>query len=68
MKENYTLYINSANSANRIGTTKYNYQYYVNWNSFLPKPENINQKFLVRFTFTNNSATGIIRRYIFIIY
>ncbi len=60
MKENYTLYINSVNSLNRIGAAKYNYQYYINWSSFLPKPDNVDQKFLVRFIFTNNSATGII--------
>ena len=51
MKENYTLFINSTNSTNRMGSLQRNYQYYINWNAVLPKPENINQKYLVKFTF-----------------
>ena len=50
-KENYTLYLSSQNSTNRFGTSKNKYQYYVNWNAILPKSENINQKFLVKFKF-----------------
>ena len=50
-KENYTLVLSSQNATNRIGTTKNKYQYYINWNAVLPKPENINQKYLVKFTF-----------------
>jgi len=51
MKENYTLILNSQITTNRIGANKYNYSYNINWTSILPKPENINQKFLVRFSF-----------------
>jgi hypothetical protein len=50
MKETYTLLLNSQNTANRFGSNIRNYQYYVNWSSFLPKPENINQKYLVKFS------------------
>jgi len=50
-KENYSLVLSSQTTTNRIGTNKRNYQYYINWNSILPKPENINQKYLVKFTF-----------------
>ena len=60
MKKNYTLVLNSQNAVNKIGTNKYNYQYYVNWSAVLPKPENINQNYLVRFIFTNNVATTIV--------
>ena len=51
MKENYTLFLSSQNSTNRIGTTKKSLQYYINWHAVLPKAENINQKFLVKFKF-----------------
>jgi hypothetical protein len=50
-KENYTLLLNSTNATNRIGAAQRNYQYYINWNAILPKPENINQKYLVKFSF-----------------
>jgi len=49
MKENYNLVINSQTATNRIGTLKRSYQYYINWSTVLPKPENINQQFLVKF-------------------
>ena len=51
MKENYTLYLSSQNTTNRTGTTKKSLQYYINWHAILPKAENINQKFLVKFKF-----------------
>ena len=51
MKENYTLFLSSQNSTNRIGTTKKSLQYYVNWHAVLPKADNVNQKFLVKFKF-----------------
>lgn len=51
MKKTYTLAINSQTTTNRIGTNIRNYQYNVNWSAVLPNPENINQKFLVRFSF-----------------
>ena len=58
-KETYTLVLNSQNATNRIGTVKNKYQYYVNWSSFLPKPENINQKYSVKFTCTTLSTASI---------
>jgi hypothetical protein len=58
-KETYTLYLNSQTATNRIGTTKSKYQYYINWNTILPTPENINQKYLVRFTFTTLSTGSV---------
>ncbi len=51
-KENYVLLINSQNATNRIGTTKKQLQFYVNWNVILPKPTDINQKYKVRFNFS----------------
>lgn len=57
MKENYTLFINSQNTTNRIGTNKYNYQYYVNWNAIIPS-ELKNHKFLVKFTFMSYVQTS----------
>ena len=51
MKETYTLAINSSISTNRLGSNKYNYQYNINWSAILPKPENISQKYLVKFSF-----------------
>jgi len=59
-KETYTLYLNSQTATNRIGTTKNKYQYYINWNAVLPKPENINQKYLVRFSFTSLAQASLI--------
>jgi hypothetical protein len=60
MKENYTLVLSSQNTTNRIGTTKKSLQYYINWNAILPKPENINQKYLVRFSFTSLAQASLI--------
>ena len=51
MKETRTLVLNSQTATNRIGSNTRNYQYNVNWTTILPKPENINQKYLVRFSF-----------------
>ena len=51
MKETYSLVLSSQNATNRLTATKRNLQYYINWNAVLPKPENINQKFSVRFIF-----------------
>ena len=36
-----------------IGTTKRSLQYYINWHTVLPKAENINHKYLVRFMFSS---------------
>ena len=60
MKETYTLLISSQNTVNRIGTTKRNHQYNINWNSVLPHPENINQKFLVKFSFLSTPQASLI--------
>jgi len=61
MKENYTLFINSKNSTNRIGTNKYSYQYNINWKSVLPQLHyDVNQQFLVRFIFTNTNSNAIV--------
>jgi len=60
MKENYTLVLSSQNATNRIGTLRKNYQYYVNWSAVLPKPENINQKYLVKFSFISNPQASLI--------
>ena len=57
MKETYTLLLSSQNATNRIGTNKRNLQYYVNWSAVLPKPDNINQKFSVRFILTSPVIT-----------
>ena len=56
MKETRTLVLNSQTATNRIGSNTRNYQYNVNWTTILPKPENINQKYLVRFSFITPST------------
>ena len=58
-KESYNLILNSYVSTNRIGTNKRNYQYMVNWNSILPKPYEINQKFELRFSFITPAVSTI---------
>ena len=60
MKENYTLLLNSQNATNRIGTTKKQLQYYVNWNAILPKPQNISQKYLLKFSFISVAQASLI--------
>ena len=60
MKKNYLLNINSQTTTNRLGTNKYAYQYYINWSAVLPNPENINQKYLVRYIFTNSTNTSLV--------
>ena len=61
MKENYTLLLRIQIATNRIsGASQINYQYNVNWSTILPKPDNVNQKYLVRFNFmtlAQSSAT-----------
>ena len=61
MKENHTLLLRSQIATNRIsGASQINYQYNVNWSTILPRPDNINQKYLVRFNFmtlAQSSAT-----------
>ena len=56
MKETYNLVLNSQTTTNRIGTVTRSYQYMVNWSAVLPKPENINQKYSVRFSFITPSS------------
>ena len=58
MKETYTLLLSSQNATNRIGTNKWNLQYYINWNAVLPNPQNINPKFLVRFILSSTVITS----------
>ncbi len=53
MKETYTLLLSSQNATNKIGTTKRNLQYYINWSSILPKPENPSQKYSLKFVMTS---------------
>lgn len=59
MKETYTLYINSLSSTGRIGSTIKSYQYYINWSAVLPHIEDIEQKYKVRYIFTNVTAVGL---------
>ena len=58
MKETRTLVIHSQNATNRSGSNTRNYQYYINWSSVLPSPENINQKYHVRFAFITPATTS----------
>ena len=60
MKKNYLLNINSQTTTNRLGTNKYAYQYYINWSAVLSNPENLNQKYLVRYIFTNSTNTALV--------
>ena len=59
MKERFSLLLSSQNATNRLTTTKRNLQYNINWSAVLPKSENINQKYSVRFTMSGlYSGTG----------
>ena len=52
-KETYTLLISSQNATNRLGATKRNLQYYINWSSILPKSEDPGQKYQLKFVMTS---------------
>lgn len=55
MKETYCLLLSSQNATNRIGTTKNKLQFYVNWSAILPKPEDIRQKYSLKFVLSGIS-------------
>ena len=59
MKETYTLVLDTQNSTNRLGSNNYSRQYNVNWSAILPKPENISQKYQLRFTLTSLSTASL---------
>lgn len=59
MKETYTLLLNSQTATNRLGSTVKNYQYYINWNTILPKPENLNQKYSLKFSIISHAQASL---------